>query len=544
MAIKSVLEIDVKDDAFTKFKEKFDAYNQELTKVIGQNKNFVDGTQEWNERLAELLGDLQENLQKLAKEQRSMDPVLERQGRAWGSIRTAAKDVASDAKSIASSIYNATTSLLRWSAIAGVAGGLLGGGGLFGFTGLAGGVSGGRRSSHGLGLSYGEQKSFETNYGRLVEPHGFLSAVSGALSDVTQRGALYGAGLSENDIQGKNTAQVASALLPKLKELADRTPDQLLGNAISARGLGGLTSVEDLRRLRATSPEELSKIQGQYQQGVGAFGLEEDTQNKWQDFYVQMHRAGEEIENVFVKDLTALTVPLTDLSSSFSKAAHTLLSSPQLGVWIESFGHGIESAAKYIGTEKFQSDIRNFATGVSDLADVLGRVGARLHKWFGGEDQTKIPTSTSGETANLEPGQINALGLVRMLERSGDSAVSPKGAVGRYQITPDTARTYGLDPSKLKDPEYNTKAACIILRDLEKRYGGNLPEELVAYNAGPGVANKFRASGHNLNVLPSETRKYLERANDYLQKNQKVEIVVMNNTGGNANVTVNQTAGQ
>lgn len=123
----------------------------------------------------------------------------------------------------------------------------------------------------------------------------------------------------------------------------------------------------------------------------------------------------------------------------------------------------------------------------------------------GGSVQKESNQSSSGADHPL-------LEKVRMLEGSGDSAVSPKGAIGRYQITPATADAYHLDRSKLTDPAYAKKAANRILRDLDKRFDGDEAAVLVAYNAGPGRADKWLEAGKDMSVLPEETRKYLSRA--------------------------------
>lgn len=104
------------------------------------------------------------------------------------------------------------------------------------------------------------------------------------------------------------------------------------------------------------------------------------------------------------------------------------------------------------------------------------------------------------------------LDTVRRLEGSGDQAVSPAGAIGRYQIMPDTAKQYGFDPQRLKDPAYNEQAAKTILADLSDRYGGDTGAILVAYNAGPRHADQWLASGRDPSVLPQETVAYLQRA--------------------------------
>lgn len=83
------------------------------------------------------------------------------------------------------------------------------------------------------------------------------------------------------------------------------------------------------------------------------------------------------------------------------------------------------------------------------------------------------------------------------------NAVSHAGAQGLMQLMPGTARALGVSDSF--DPEQNVMAGTRFLRDLLKRYNGNLDSALAAYNWGPG--NVDRKPEH----LPRETRDYLVR---------------------------------
>jgi soluble lytic murein transglycosylase-like protein len=83
-------------------------------------------------------------------------------------------------------------------------------------------------------------------------------------------------------------------------------------------------------------------------------------------------------------------------------------------------------------------------------------------------------------------------------------AVSPKGARGLMQLMPQTARQYGV--RNVHDPRENVEGGVAYLRDLTRRYKGDLRLALAAYNAGPEAVE--RASG-----VPNfrETRDYLRK---------------------------------
>lgn len=82
-------------------------------------------------------------------------------------------------------------------------------------------------------------------------------------------------------------------------------------------------------------------------------------------------------------------------------------------------------------------------------------------------------------------------------------AVSRRGAQGLMQLTPATARRYGV--SDAFDPEQNIAAGVHYLRDLLARYGNNLELALAAYNAGEDAVERYG------NTVPpfAETREYV-----------------------------------
>src|ERR1700692_251342 len=104
--------------------------------------------------------------------------------------------------------------------------------------------------------------------------------------------------------------------------------------------------------------------------------------------------------------------------------------------------------------------------------------------------------------------KLDRLGkIVAGIESSGgrNPVTSSAGAMGVMQITPDTARTYGLDPSRLNDQAYNVAGGMKILKDLLQKSGGDPVKAAIGYNAGPGnMATPMAA-------LSPETQAYAQR---------------------------------
>jgi soluble lytic murein transglycosylase-like protein len=82
--------------------------------------------------------------------------------------------------------------------------------------------------------------------------------------------------------------------------------------------------------------------------------------------------------------------------------------------------------------------------------------------------------------------------------------VSAKGAVGVMQLMPDTAAEYDVtDPT---DPNQSIQAGARHLRDLIRRYPGDLRKVAAAYNAGARAVDEYGG------VPPyAETQAYVQK---------------------------------
>lgn len=96
-----------------------------------------------------------------------------------------------------------------------------------------------------------------------------------------------------------------------------------------------------------------------------------------------------------------------------------------------------------------------------------------------------LPDDLSGLPAAL------VLGLARQESEFNATAVSGAGAIGLMQLRPgtaqDVARALGVDHTTgmlSQDPQHNLRLGARYLSDLVRRYDGNWPRAIAAYNAG------------------------------------------------------------
>lgn len=123
---------------------------------------------------------------------------------------------------------------------------------------------------------------------------------------------------------------------------------------------------------------------------------------------------------------------------------------------------------------------------------------------------------TAAQREGIPPEAL--LAIKNVGERSGPTAVSPKGAKGVMQFMDDTWAAYGKgDP---RDPAASIDAGARFMKDLIKQYDGNVRAAIAHYNGG-GKAGKAVAEGR---AAPAkETRAYLDRTDTFMAERSGTE---------------------
>ncbi|HHT8031582.1 TPA: lytic transglycosylase domain-containing protein [Escherichia coli] len=619
MVAKSIVDIDVNDDKFVAFMERFREYQSALDDLpeawrvaavgIGESSKQTEKAKgeakelgaEFN-AVAEAILTINSGIDRLNTNLEDSKKKQDEFNKSTRSAKGFLSDATKDAKSLAGHIKEATASLLSWGGIVGIFTGVLGVGGLFGINRLAATTGAQRFTSLGLGTSIGALDSTAINYQKaLGNPAGTLGAIRDSQMDLSKRWTFQAMGINNPD---QDPAKLLPQMIRNARDIFVQNGSTLQG--AQAHGLTNFFTLDDLNRFKNMSDEEITAMEKRAQQDARMLQITDQQARQWQDFNVQLDYSSQSIRNTFVRGLGPLTPQLSKLSDALSGAIDTVLKSPELGKWIDGLARGIERFGNYLSSPEFTSDVLSFMDGVKRLGQSVSRLidlfagKISLSEFMSGsssilgsstrEDaegsQPYVPGSESdprvwgvlkwGKMAsgvaptqyddyfseaakkyNVDPRWLKAIAAG---ESSWDqNAVSKAGAKGLMQVMPGNFQP-GENPF---DPRDNIMAGARVFSWAMQSANGDLDEALRYYNGGvrrgssenrayPGrIREKYAAmygepkSNDATGVDSSEIAKNTSKTNQLLQqivdgkggRGGSGDVVIYNNTGGNAVVT-------
>jgi soluble lytic murein transglycosylase-like protein len=177
------------------------------------------------------------------------------------------------------------------------------------------------------------------------------------------------------------------------------------------------------------------------------------------------------------------------------------------------WGYLDEQGAAHFATEKLDERYQLFFKGETNV-DAAARAKAAAPP--AGEDfsrsrmyqyVTKHPNvakfapliERDAKLNGLDPALVKA--VIAVESAFDPAAISPKGALGLMQLTPDTGARYGVvadkgrsAEQKLLDPAINLSIGTRYLRDLLVLFANDLGLALAAYNAGENTVQYYKQS--------------------------------------------------
>ncbi len=387
MAAKSIVEIDVQDEKFQSFLEKFNEYQKALSELPEQWRGAVhglgeaaketervrDGTEGITKAFADgvvALASVNDGLDRLNGNLEKATKTQTEFNKKSGGARNFLNKASKDAKSLAGHIKDATTSLLSWGTVLGLFSGLAGAGGLWGLNHLAGNASAQRFTAMGLGTTAGGLNSTAVDFQKaLGNPVGTLGAIRDAQLDLSKRWQFRAMGVDNPD---RDPAELLPEMIKAARDIFVRNGSTQQG--AEAYGLTNYFTLDDLNRFKKMSDEEIDAMAKQAQQDTRRLQLTDQQLRQWQDFNIQLDRSKVSIGNTFIRGLAPLAPELGKLSDAFSGAIEAVLKSPELGKWIDGLSDGIRRFGNYLASPEFQKDVEAFISGVERLGRVIGKV--------------------------------------------------------------------------------------------------------------------------------------------------------------------------
>ncbi|EEZ0585093.1 TPA: hypothetical protein P7U45_001829 [Escherichia coli] len=416
MAAKSIIEVDVNDEKFLSFMEKFNEYQAALedlpeawrasaqgigdtaretskasSEAEGMTKAFLDGVDALN-MMVNNLDRINTSLDDANKRQSDLNKKTAGSSSIFGKLKK-------DSKEFAGHIKDATVSLLSWGGIVGLFTGVLGAGGLFGLNRLASTASAQRFTSMGLNTSIGALDSTAINYQRAVaNPTATLGAIRDTQADLSQRWKFQAMGINNPD---RSPDQLLPEMIRAARSIFTQTGGTLQG--ANAYGLTSFFSIDDLNRFKNMSDAEIDAMEKRAKRDAQLLQITDEQARQWQDFNIQLDYSSQSIKNTFIRGLGPLTPGLTKLSDALSGAIDTVMRSPELGKWIDGLAGGIQRFGDYLASPDFKNDVENFMVKVEKLGKVIGKVVDWI---IGKTDTTGIIDGVKSESTILNANPV------------------------------------------------------------------------------------------------------------------------------------------
>ena len=407
MTNKPNIDIEVNDEQFKRFMDRFSVYSDKLDEMPDSWKKLDAAMSGTGAAFGKVAGRSSEAMAIGAAAAAVITEEIHKATKAQHQFRqatnqshSALKMLAATTGSIGKTIFGISKSMLK---IGTIGGSLFGIGSTLGIDALAGTALNKQKTARGLGISVGQMQAFRANMGRYVNPDSLLSNAAAARNDQTKWGAFAAMGIPVQQALSEGTMPLAMQLTNRARSIWQHGPHTL--QYANARGLTQFFSLDDLRRLGRSSTAGLTSAESSTLRDASKFGFGPAVNREWAMLSIQLQKAGIVIEKSLIEGLAPLAPKLETLSRDISGFISTFLQGPDFKALMKDFAAGLGEFTHYLASPQFKSDIRSV---VSDFEFAAKKMGDVL-RWLG--LLPSAPTEKKGThpgAPNMVPG-INTL---------------------------------------------------------------------------------------------------------------------------------------
>jgi len=528
---KSVIDIEVKAEAFDRFNALFKKYNDQLSKMPGQwgkVNEAIEGTSKTLDdvvasidRVAEAVENMAEAQDKSAKNQRKFNKNAKDAEKTFGKI-------GAFADSIRKNVAGAAQNLMKLGTSTMAGGGLMALGGAFSIGALAGYAGDIRRQATGLGVSGSELKSAQTSYQKFIDVDRTLGAIAEAQADPSKHYAFATTGLDIN----KTPAQLIPDLLRRAGEVYRQDPTGA-ATQLKAMGFGQFgIGVEEARRADAMR-KEITLAETRNQKTREQLNLQDKTLEKWQTLGTTIDESKNSIKSAFLDSMQPL-IPLFDgFTKSFTKESVRNIS--DFFKSVNEMVVGLKPLVEWV--QEKASSLPEYLPGKNPTtAGLMKRANDWANENIGKTPREAIQKAKnwlSLAERNFNPGNIRFIGQANAAE--GEKGFARYGSMQEgYQALAKQLQLYGSGKSKAAGHrKLNT------IEDIMGIYAPTSENDTRSYIntlvKQTGFGPKQQLDLTNVDVL-SKIMSVISRVESGKQMHTpgEIKMMIQNNTGGSA----------
>jgi hypothetical protein len=371
MPLRSVIDIDVNDDAFRAFHTLFEKYSNVLDKMPGAWGKVNQAQQQTRSTFVEMAAALMAQQELLRRSEREVEKIDHTVRRTYTSMQNLTRAT----REFAGNLLSATGTIMKWSGITGVVGSMIGLLSGEGISHLAGRGAAMYRTSMGYaGPTTPAQVGAAGAYGGVLDPHAVLSQLTEMLSTAEGKRGLVSLGFGPGD-----WSKGAGGLLPEFLRRLQGMSKNILGSGyqynygdiMSGQGLGGFA--ETGRVLSRMTPQQLEEMERSRIRAERELAqMNEEVLERWAKLKGTFDVAGTKIESAFITALDKLADPIGRVVEAFSGAVAAFGSSKEVATLMEGLATGLKNV-----------DVDDFAKRVGEGARKLVELGTSLTMLIG-----------------------------------------------------------------------------------------------------------------------------------------------------------------
>ena len=602
MANKTIIPIAIDDTQFKAFYELFQQFQGKVGELPADFERVNDSATHSHEALAGAMGIMVESMVQAKDHARDLGLYLQQAVEAQKQFRLTTqhgenglKAMTKHAKELRDTLFGAGKLVLKIGALGfgAVAGGL------FGLDKLAQHAVANQRTARGLGLTTGQLRAFQTDFGARYLDESVLESVATARNDLTNRAWMkFALGTSDEQMDRADTGDLAAQLAIKVHDWWASTPQGHHNDAFyQATGFAqsGI-SLDMARQLGNTDRAELVRAREQYKKDASTLDISNRDTDSLYSFSRQVELAGRSLESYFTRKLADLGPSLGSFITNLEKDAELLLDGILTPSNMEAIKNGIDDFAKYLGSQEFRDSAQKFLEALGTLGKAIMKVAKfiapdaddhsadyttsdlylnpeRYHEEEvapGVKVQVLNKPASKGAPGAPAASATAAGAKVPMAEAAAyfggleskyrlpdgliaataanesaynARAISSKGAQGLMQLMPSVSKALGVaDPF---DWRQNAEGGAKLYRELQDRYQGDIRKEIAAWNWNPsGVDKAVEKYGSNWEQgVPQETRNLIASSLKTMADNKrnvvKVDLSLTNKSGTAVAVSTN-----